>query len=57
MLNFVQNHILIQFLNFNYDYEAKQVTFEMPFDWSEKQMSHVNVVHVETHFQKILTNF
>ena len=24
----------------------------MPFDWSEKQMSHVNVVHVETHFPK-----
>ncbi len=38
--------------NFEYDSEAKQVTFEMPFDWSEKQMSHVSVVHVEVHFSK-----
>lgn len=43
--------------NFNYDYEANQVTFEMPFDWSEKQMSHVNVVHVETHFPKEFVEF
>jgi len=43
--------------NFNYDYEANQVTFEMPFDWSEKQMSHVNVVHVETHFPKEFDEF
>ncbi|MGY5143560.1 MAG: PEFG-CTERM sorting domain-containing protein [Candidatus Nitrosopumilus sp. bin_32a] len=43
--------------NFNYDYEANQVTFEMPFDWSEKQMSHVNVVHVETHFPKDFVEF
>jgi len=43
--------------NFHYDYEANQVTFEMPFDWSEKQMSHVNVVHVETHFPKEFVEF
>ena len=43
--------------NFNYDYEANQVTFEMPFDWSEKQMSHVSVVHVETHFPKEFVEF
>ena len=43
--------------NFQYDFEAKQVTFEMPFDWSEKQMSHVSVVHVETHFPKDFTEF
>ncbi len=43
--------------NFKYDPEAKQVTFEMPFDWSEKQMSHVSVVHVETHFPKDFTEF
>jgi predicted secreted protein with PEFG-CTERM motif len=43
--------------NFEYDSEAKQVTFEMPFDWSEKQMSHVSVVHVEVHFPKDLTEF
>jgi len=43
--------------DFRYDYEAKQVTFEMPFDWSEKQMSHVSVVHIETHFPKDFVEF
>jgi len=43
--------------NFNYNPEAKEVTFEMPFDWSEKQMSHVSVVHVETHFPKEFVEF
>jgi predicted secreted protein with PEFG-CTERM motif len=43
--------------NFEYNPEAKQVTFEMPFDWSEKQMSHVSVVHVETHFPKDFVEF
>ena len=43
--------------NFEYNSEAKQITFEMPFDWSEKQMSHVSVVHVEVHFPKDFTEF
>jgi len=43
--------------NFSYDFGAKQVTFEMPFDWSEKQMSHVSVVHVETHLPKDFVEF
>jgi hypothetical protein len=43
--------------NFKYNPEANQVTFEMPFDWSEKQMSHVNVVHVETQFPKDFVEF
>lgn len=43
--------------NLKYDFEAKQVTFEMPFDWSEKQMSHVSVVHIETHFPKDFVEF
>lgn len=43
--------------NFKYDSDAKQVTFEMPFDWSEKQMSHVSVVHVETHLPKDFVEF
>jgi len=43
--------------NFEYDSEAKQVTFEMSFDWSEKQMSHVPVVHVEVHFPKDFAEF
>ena len=43
--------------NFNYDPETKQITFEMPFDWSEKQMSHVPVVHEEVHFPKDFGEF
>ena len=42
---------------FVYDPQAKEVRIEMPFDWSEKQMSHVNVVHVETHFPKDFVEF
>ncbi|MDO8641340.1 MAG: peptidase, partial [Nitrosarchaeum sp.] len=43
--------------NFEYDPISKQVTFEMPFDWSEKQMSHIPVVHEEVHFPKNFTEF
>ncbi len=43
--------------NFEYNSENKQVTFGMPFDWSEKQMSHIPVVHVEVHFPKGFTEF
>ncbi len=43
--------------SFEYDPEVKQVTFEMPFDWREKQMSHVPVVHIEVHFPKDFTEF
>ena len=38
--------------NFVYDPEAKIVTFEMPFDWTEKTISHIPVVHEEVHFPK-----
>ncbi|MGD2107149.1 MAG: PEFG-CTERM sorting domain-containing protein, partial [Nitrosopumilaceae archaeon] len=43
--------------SFEYDSEKKQVTFEMPFDWSEKQMSHIPVVHEEVHFPKDFAEF
>ncbi len=46
-----------QISNFQYNSETKQITFEMPFDWSEKQMSHVSVVHVESHFPKDFSEF
>lgn len=42
---------------FEYDSDAKTVTFEMPFDWSEKQMSHIPVIHEEVHFPKDFTEF
>ena len=35
-----------------YDPTSKQVSLEMPFDWSEKQVSHIPVIHVEVHFPK-----
>ena len=38
--------------DFSYDPQAKVVTFEMPFDWSEKTISHIPVVHEEVHFPK-----
>ena len=46
-----------QISNFQYDPGAKQITFEMPFNWSEKQMSHVSVVHIESHFPKDFSEF
>jgi len=43
--------------NFEYNPESKQVTFEMSFDWSEKQMSHIPVVHEEVHFPNDFNEF
>ena len=43
--------------NFSYDPDTKQVTFEMPFDWSEKNMSHIPFIHIETHFPKDFAEF
>ena len=43
--------------NFEYDPMAKQVSFEMPFDWRESKVSHVSVVHEEVHFPKDFDEF
>ena len=43
--------------SFQYDPELKQVSFEMPFDWSEKNISHIPVVHEEVHFPKDFSEF
>ncbi len=43
--------------SFQYDPKLKKVTFEMPFDWSEKNISHIPVVHVEVHFPKDFSEF
>lgn len=43
--------------SFEYDPAKKQVSFEMPFDWSEKRMSHIPVVHEEVHFPKDFAEF
>ena len=42
---------------FGYDPQARLVTFEMPFDWSESKMSHIPVVHEEVHFPKDFAEF
>ncbi len=43
--------------NLEYDSENKQLIFEMPFDWSEKQMSHIPFVHEEVHFPNDFDEF
>ncbi len=43
--------------NFEYNPEEKLVRFSMPFDWNEKTISHVPVVHIETHFPKDFSEF
>ena len=43
--------------SFRYDPINKVVTFEMPFDWSEKQIFHIPVVHTEVHFPKDFAEF
>ena len=43
--------------DFSYNADTKTVTIDMPFDWSEKKMSHIPVIHVETHFPKEFLEF
>ncbi|MEW6044462.1 MAG: peptidase [Thermoproteota archaeon] len=43
--------------SFEYDSETNLVTFEMPFDWAEQNISHVSVVHEEVHFPKTFDAF
>ena len=43
--------------NLEYNPTTREVYFEMPFDWSEKQMSHIPVVHEEVHFPKNFSEF
>lgn len=43
--------------NFQYDSENNLIRFEMPFDWSEQNLSHVTFVHEEVSFPKNFTDF
>jgi hypothetical protein len=43
--------------NFDYDSNTNIASFEMPFDWSEQNISHVPVVHEEFHFPKKFGDF
>ena len=41
----------------DYDPDTNSVTFEMPFDWREQNISHIPVVHEELHFPKSFGDF
>lgn len=41
---------------FNYDLENNLITFKMPFNWNEKTISHIPVVHEEVHIPKNFTD-
>lgn len=38
--------------NFSYDPTKETIVFEMPFDWSDQNISHIPVVHEEIHIPK-----
>jgi hypothetical protein len=42
---------------FDYNSDENVLEFEMPFDWSEKNISHISVVHEEIHFPKNYAKF
>lgn len=43
--------------NFHYNPEKELLTFAIPFDWKEKVISHIPVVHEEVHFPKDFEEF
>jgi hypothetical protein len=57
LIDFKSKSYFDKLSQFNYDSENNQVTFEMPFDWSEKTVSHIPVVHTEIHFPKDFVDF
>ena len=57
LIDFKSKSYFDKLSQFNYDSENNQVTFEMPFDWSEKIISHIPVVHTEVHFPKDFVDF
>jgi len=57
LIDFKSKSYFDKLSQFNYDSENNQVTFEMPFNWSEKTVSHIPVVHIEVHFPKDFVDF
>ncbi len=51
-INFKIKSYFDKISDFNYDSENNLITFKMPFDWSEKTVSHIPVVHEEVHIPK-----
>ncbi len=56
-VNFRMKSYFGKISNFEYDSEKKIVTFSMPFDWSEKSISQIPIVHEEVHFPKDFEEF
>lgn len=57
IINFRTTSYFDKLTHFNYDSKNNLVTFEMPFNWNEKIISHVPVIHEEVHFPKNFTAF
>ena len=57
MINFGTKSYFDKLSHFNYDSKNNLVTFEMPFNWNEKIISHIPVVHEEVHFPKNFSDF
>ncbi|MBI5377907.1 MAG: hypothetical protein HZA82_04720 [Thaumarchaeota archaeon] len=46
-----------QIQNFNYDTDSKSISFFMPFDWSDKNINQVSVVHEEIRIPRLFGDF
>lgn len=46
-----------QISGFDYSPETNSIILEMPFEWSEQNISHTEVVHEEIHFPKEFADF
>ncbi len=57
LIDFKSKSYFDKLSKFHYDSENNQVTFEMPFDWGERTISHIPVVHTEIHFPKDFVDF
>jgi predicted secreted protein with PEFG-CTERM motif len=55
-INFKIKSYFDKISEFNYDSEKNLITFKMPFDWNEKTISHIPVVHEEVHIPKNFTD-
>ena len=56
-VNFGMKSYFDKISNFVYKPEEGMVIFSMPFDWSEKTISHIPIVHEEIHFPKDFAEF
>jgi predicted secreted protein with PEFG-CTERM motif len=55
-INFKIKSYFDKISEFNYDSKNNLITFKMPFDWNEKTISHIPVVHEEVHIPKNFTD-